>query len=88
MGKVIQVTFAPATKTKGKRCVAKSDSAHCEVDWNSDLTDSANYRLAANRVVFEMNSEPANQVHGIKYSIEASGMMPDGKSYVYIAEVL
>ena len=86
MGKVIQVTFAGATKTKGKRCIAKSDSAHCEVDWNPDLTDSANYRFAANRIVYEMNSDPANVIHGIKYSIAASGLMPDGKSYVYIAE--
>jgi hypothetical protein len=86
MGKVIQVKFAPATKTKPKRSVANSDSAHSEVEWDSNLTDAANFRKAANAIVFEMNSEPANAIHGISYSIVASGLMPDGKSWVYIAE--
>ena len=86
MGKVIQVTFAGATATKGKRYIAKSDSAHVTTDYNPDLTDTANYRHAANAVVREMNLEPANQLHGIKWRIEAGGYMPDGKSYVYVAE--
>ena len=86
MGKVIQVTFAGATNTKGKRSIAKSDSARVEEDWDYDLTDAANYRKAANKVVFEMNSEPANALKGIRYTIVAGGLMPDGKSYIYIAE--
>lgn len=86
MGKVIQVKFGAPTATKGKRCIALSDSARTECDWNQDLTDTANYRYAANRIVFEMNSELHNALHRIKWEIVAGGMMPDGKSYIYIAE--
>lgn len=86
MGKAIQVTFAAATATKGKRYIAKSDSCHCTSDYNPDLTDSANMRFAANMVVREMNIEPANMLHGVKWHIVASAYMPDGKSVVYIAE--
>jgi hypothetical protein len=88
MEKAIQVTFAPATATKGKRYVAKSDSAHVTTDYNPDLTDSANMRFAANALVREMNMEPANMLHGMKYAIQAGAYMPDGKSYVYIASIL
>lgn len=86
MSKAIVVKFGPATKTKNKRSIANSDSAHIEVDWNYDLTDTANFRLAANKIVTEMNLEPANMLHHVKYSIVAGATMPDGKSYVYIAE--
>lgn len=86
MGKVIQVMFAGATNTKGKRLIAKSEEARCEVVWNQDLTDSANYRAAANELLFMINSEPHNAVNRIKYSIVAGGLMPDNKSYVYIIE--
>ena len=87
MGKVIQVTFAGATKTLPKRYIAKSDSTHITTEYNPDLTDSANMRFAANAVVREMNLEPANYVHRIRYTIVASGVMPDGRSEVFIAEV-
>lgn len=86
MGKVIQVTFAGATKTLGKRYIAKSDSAHVTTDYNGTLTDSANQRFAANACIREMNLDTDNMLAGIKYEIVASGTMPDGKSIVYIAE--
>lgn len=86
MGKVIQVTFAGATATKGKRYIAKSDSAHVTTDYNGDLTDSANMRFAANACVREMNLDTTAMLAGIKYEIVASGTIPDGKSVVYIAE--
>lgn len=85
-GKVITVKYVPATGKKGKRSLAQSESARVEEPWDYELTDAANYRKAANRVVFEMNSEPANVVHGIRYTIVASGLMPDGKCWVFIAE--
>ena len=86
MGKVIQVTFAPATATKGKRYIAKSDVAHVTTDYNPHLTDSANARFAANACIREMNLDADTMLAGIKYEIVASGTMPDGKSIVYIAE--
>lgn len=86
MSKVIQVKFAPATATKVKRCIANSDAARIESDWNYELTDSANYRLAANRLITELNSMEHNYINRIKFTIMAGGMMPDGKSYVYIME--
>lgn len=86
MGKVIQVTFAGATATKGKRYIAKSDSAHVTTDYNPDLTDSANMRFAANACIREMNLDTTTMLTGIKYAIVAGGIMPDGKSQVYIAE--
>lgn len=86
MGKVIQLKFAAATMTKPKRCIAHCDSAKVEHVWNYDLTDSANYRAAANALLFEINSEPHNAIHKIKYQIVAGGMMPDGNSYIYIME--
>ena len=88
MGKVIQVTFAPATATKGKRYIAKSDVAHVTTDYNPHLTDSANARFAANACIREMNLDADTMLAGIKYEIVASGTMPDGKSIVYIAEEL
>lgn len=86
MGKVIQVTFAPATATKGKRYIAKSESAHVTTDYNPHLTDSANQRFAANACIREMNLDADTMLAGIKWEIVASGTMPDGKSVVYIAE--
>ena len=86
MGKVIQVTFAGATKTLGKRYIAKSESAYVTTDYNPDLTDAANMRFAANACVREMNLETGTMLAGIKYAIVASGYMPDAKSVVYIAE--
>lgn len=85
MGKVIQVTFAPATATKGKRYIAKSDVAHVTTDYNSHLTDSANARFAANACIREMNLDTDTMLAGIKWDIVASGTMPDGKSIVFIA---
>lgn len=86
MGKVIQVTFASATATKGKRYIAKSESAHVTTDYNPHLTDSANQRFAANACIREMNLDADTMLAGIKWEIVASGTMPDGKSIVYIAE--
>lgn len=86
MGKVIQVTFAPATATKGKRYIAKSESAHVTTDYNPHLTDAANQRFAANACIREMNLDVDTMLAGIKWEIVASGTMPDGKSVVYIAE--
>lgn len=86
MGKVIQVTFASATATKGKRYIAKSDCAHVTTDYNAHLTDSANARFAANACIREMNLDADTMLAGIKWEIVASGTMPDGKSVVYIAE--
>jgi hypothetical protein len=86
MGKVIQVTFASATATKGKRYIAKSESAHVTTDYNPHLTDSANQRFAANACIREMNLDADTMLAGIKWEIVASGTMPDGKSVVYIAE--
>ena len=86
MGKVIQVTFAPATATKGKRYIAKSESAHVTTDYNPHLTDAANQRFAANACIREMNLDADTMLAGIKWEIVASGTMPDGKSVVYIAE--
>lgn len=86
MGKVIQVTFAGATATKGKRYIAKSDVAHVTTDYNPHLTDSANARFAANACIREMNLDADTMLAGIKWDIVASGTMPDGKSVVYIAE--
>lgn len=86
MGKVIQVMFAGATATKGKRYIAKSDAVHVTTDYNPDLTDSANQRFAANAAVREMNLDPSMMLRRVKWGIVASGTMPDGKSVVYIAE--
>lgn len=86
MSKVIQVTFAGATATKGRRYIAKSESAYVTTDYNPDLTDSANQRFAANACIREMNLDTTAMLAGIKYVIVAGGMMPDGKSMVYIAE--
>lgn len=86
MGKVIQVTFAGATATKGKRYIAKSDAAHVTTDYNPDLTDSANMRFAANACIREMNTDAGMMLRRVKWEIVASGTMPDGKSVVYIAE--
>ena len=86
MGKVIQVTFAPATATKAKRYIAKSESAHVTTDYNPHLTDSANQRFAANACIREMNLDADTMLAGIKWEIVAGGTMPDAKSVVYIAE--
>lgn len=88
MGKVIQVTFASATATKGKRYIAKSDTAHVTTDYNPHLTDSANARFAANACIREMNLDTDTMLAGIKWDIVASGTMPDGKSIIFIAEEL
>lgn len=88
MGKVIQVTFSPATATKGKRYIAKSDVAHVATDYNPHLTDSANARFAANACIREMNLDTDTMLAGIKWDIVASGTMPDGKSIIFIAEEL
>lgn len=86
MGKVIQVTFAGATKTLGRRYIAKSESAYVTTDYNPDLTDAANMRFAANACIREMNLDTNAMLAGIKWEIVASGTMPDGKSVIYIAE--
>ena len=86
MGKVIQVTFAGATATKGKRYIAKSDAVHTTTDYNPDLTDSANMRFAANACIREMNMDASMMLRRVKWEIVASGTMPDAKSVVYIAE--
>ena len=88
MGKVIQVTFASATATKGKRYIAKSDAVHVTTDYNPHLTDSANARFAANACIREMNLDTDTMLAGIKWDIVASGTMPDGKSIIFIAEEL
>ena len=86
MGKVIQVAFAGATATKGKRYIAKSDVAHVTTDYNPHLTDSANARFAANACIREMNLDTDTMLAGIKWNIVSSGTMPDGKSIIFIAE--
>lgn len=83
MSKAIVVKFAPATTTKPKRCIAKMDSVVEEVEWNYDLTDSANYRLAANQALREHNQLNWNTPAII---ITAEAMLPDPKmGYVFIA---
>ena len=86
MGKVVLVSFKPATNNKPKRVEAKSDSALTVTEWNYDLTDSANYRLAVNEHLFEINSEPHNAIYRIKWHVIADAPMPTGTEHVYIIE--
>lgn len=86
MSKVILVKFMPATGRLGKRVQAKSDAACTVTAWDYELTDSANYRLAVNEHLFEINSEPHNAIHRIKWHVIADAPMPSGAEHVYIIE--
>jgi hypothetical protein len=74
----------PATATKPMRIKAQSDSAHAEVKWNPNLTDSANYRLAVNHLLEVINAEPHNARNGNRWEVIATGIMPDGNTHAFI----
>lgn len=86
MGKVVMVKMLPVTSRRGKSVQAKSDSAVTVTEWNYDLTDSANYRKAVNHLLFEINSEPHNAIHNIKWQVVADAPSLDGSSWIYIIE--
>ena len=84
MSKVVVVKYAPATATLPPRCVAQADCARVVTDWNYNLSDSANYRYAANALVRELNLQEHSILHGVKWQVCASGTMPDGTSTAFI----
>lgn len=84
MSKCVMVKYMPATSRLGKRVQAKSDAACTVTDWDYDLTDSANYRKAVNQHLFELNSEPHNAIHRIKYQVIADAPALHGAEHIYI----
>lgn len=84
MGKLVMVSMLPITNRRGKSVQAKSDSAVTVTAWDYELTDSANYRLAVNQLLFEINSEPHNAIHRIKWQVIADAPALDGKHWIYI----
>lgn len=77
-------TIKPATARLPKRVHVQGETISTDNEWELDLTDEANIRLAANRALCELNSEPHNAVNRIRYHILAGAFSPDGKVFVYI----
>lgn len=84
MSKVVMVKFMPATSRLDKRVQAQSDSACVVTEWDYDLTDSANYRKAVNHLLCQVNSEPHNAIHRIRWQVVADAPALKGAEHVYI----
>lgn len=88
MSQAITCKLVRATSTLPQRVKAESFQGTKTVNWNYDLTDTANYRLAANYLLRDINAAPHNERECNVWEIIAGAQLPSGKEYVFTIVVV
>lgn len=85
----ITTSYKGPTNTRGSRIMAKSWLKSKAFAWDHALNSEANHKQAAQQLVDVLNAQrlqcgdPA-----YKWSIVASGSMPDGKGNAYVIDLI
>lgn len=82
--KCLMCTVLPATAKKPKRVKVQGEEVQLEREWDNNLSDTANMRFAANEALFEVNSSFNNATSRTKWVVQAGGLAPDQKTYVFV----
>lgn len=85
----ITTSYAGPTNARGSRVMAKSWLKNKALSWDHSLNSEANHKAAAQQLVDVLNADrDKNGYADFKWSIVASGSMPDGKGNAYIIDLI